>query len=161
MVAAIFLVCSTFGTIIGLMVRTDHPRIEVLSVYPNAQSVSPLTPGRAGTLSTPTAKPIALPTLLSNFVFSTTDTHEQVLAYYRDVMERGYGMQLEGDKPTYTADGVTMLRYLRRAVYQNWTVGDMVVPSLVVMERITITIDSQTPGITRGTVHLDIVQVPY
>ena len=31
---AIFLFCSTFGMLLGLTVRIDHPEIEMLSVYP-------------------------------------------------------------------------------------------------------------------------------
>ncbi|MGA7731992.1 MAG: hypothetical protein WCD37_12070 [Chloroflexia bacterium] len=164
MVAAIFLFCSTFGMLVGLTVKKEHPRIEVLPVYPNAQSVSPLTPGRIGSLSTPTATPIALPTLLTNFTFSTTDTREQVLAYYLGVMEKDFGMQVQGGDPRdprmNSTPGITVLRYGRAALYENWTIEETVVPSVWIMERVTITVDSQTPGITRGTVYLDAVPLP-
>ena len=162
--AAIFLFCSTFGLMLGMTVKSSHPRIESLPVYPNAHAVSPLTPGRVGSLSTPTATPIVPPTLLTNFTFDTTDTYEQVLAYYRNVMEKEFGMQVQGGDPIdprmSSTPGVMVLRYGRAALYENWTVGEDIVPRLWVLERITITVDSQTPGVTHGTVYLDVQPLP-
>jgi hypothetical protein len=150
--------------LLGLTVRIDHPKLEALPVYPNAQSASPLTLGRIGSLSTPTARPITIPTLLTNVTFSTTATREQVLAYYRGVMEKDFGMQVQGGDPRdprmNSAPGITVLRYGRAALYENWTIEETVVPSVWIMERVTITVDSQTPGITRGTVYLGVLPLP-
>lgn len=160
-IVAMFAFCSTFGLLVGLTVNTPHPNIESLPVYPNVISVSALTPGRVGSLSTPTMTPIVPPTLLTNFTFDTRDTPAQVVAYYRQVMEGKYGMQVQGGNPaTGSSDGVTVLRYGRTALYQNWTVQNQVIPQLGVLERVTISVDSRTPGVTRGTVSFDVLPAP-
>ena len=160
-VAAIFFFCSTFGLVLGIIANVSHPAIHALPVYPRVLSVSALSPGRVGSLSTPTMTPIAMPTLLTNFVFDTSDTRTQVLDFYRDVMENEYGMSVQGgdarDPNMNSTAGVTVLRYGRAAQYKNWTVGDTVVPSVWVMERVTITVDGRAPGVTHATVYFDIL----
>ncbi len=161
MVAAILLFCSTFGLVLGINANVAHPGIAALPVYPHVLSVSALSPGRVGSLSTPTMTPIAMPTLLTNFIFDTNDTQEQVLDFYRSIMEKEYGMFVQGgdarDPNMNSTEGVTVLRYGRAAQYKNWTVGDTVVPSVWVMERVTITVDARTPGVTHATVYFDIL----
>ncbi len=160
-ITAIFLFCSTFGLAIGTLLKTEHTRFTELPVYPNTQSLTALSPGRIGSLSTPTATPITPPVTLTNFTFATSDTHEQVLAFYKQAMEHDFGMQLQGgDATTNVSDGVAIMRYLRAALYRNWTVSNDIVPSLWVLERVTITVDWQTPGVTRATVSLDVQPLP-
>lgn len=160
LIILIFLFCSTFGLGVGQLMRVDHPGITALPVYPNVLTVRALSPGRVGSLSTPTITPIAMPTLLTNFVFETTDSGEAVLAYYRQIMENEYGMQVVGDGARdprlNNTVGISALRYGRAARYDNWTVGDKIVPMVWVVETVTITVDERTPGVTRATVYFDI-----
>lgn len=171
--SAIFLFCSTFGFLIGLSTNVSHPNIVSFPVYPNATSVSALTPGRMGLLSTPTiVSPPGAPTMLTNFVFNTTDSPEQVIAYYRNVMEAQFGMHVQNDavldKSLNTTPGITALRYARSAVYSDWTVGVLrngeitstIIPRAGVVERVTITVDARTPGVTRTTITLDALPDP-
>lgn len=171
--AAIFLFCSTFGLFVGMSANVSHPGITAFPVYPNATEVSALTPGRMGMLSTPTiVAPPGAPTMLTNFVFSTTDSPDRVIAYYRDVMEKQYGMQVQNnavlDKDLNTTSGVTALRYGRSALYSDWTVGvfrngeytNTLIPRAGVIERVTITVDARTQGVTRTTIAFETFYDP-
>lgn len=93
-----FSFCSLSGAIWGLMVRTPpppDPTIESLSVFPAATDLATPTekpPGLAG----PTATSVINSTAegLLNYDFRTTDSPEEVMAFYKDLMQRRYGFKI-------------------------------------------------------------------
>lgn len=118
--ATLFGFCSLSGLVWGLIVRTPpppDPTIESLAVFPAAKGLATPTerpPGLAG----PTATIVINSTAegLLNYDFRTTDSPEQVMAFYKDLMQRRYGFKVWWVEQ-YGED-VQVLTFLREGEYQ-------------------------------------------
>ncbi len=117
---ALFGFCSLSGAVWGLIVRTPPPpdrSIESLAVFPAAFGVATPTetpPGLAG----PTATAIINSTVegLLNYDFRTTNTPEEIVAFYKNLMQQRYGFKVWWiEQPE---EGVRMLNFLREGNYR-------------------------------------------
>ncbi|HEX8229597.1 MAG TPA: hypothetical protein VF826_09835 [Chloroflexia bacterium] len=116
---ALFGFCSLSGFVWGLIVRTPPPAdrtIESLTVFPAAFGLATPTqkpPGLAG----PTATAVINSTAegLLNYDFRTTDSHEEVLAFYTDLMQKRYGFKVWWIEQA--GEGVQVLNFLREGSY--------------------------------------------
>ncbi len=94
---ALFGFCSFSGFVWGLIVRTPpppDPTIESLTVFPAAFGVATPTerpPGLAG----PTVTAISNSTVegLLNYDFRTSNTPEEVIAFYKELMQERYAFK--------------------------------------------------------------------
>ncbi|MEA2573028.1 MAG: hypothetical protein QOH93_326 [Chloroflexia bacterium] len=144
---ALFGVCSLSGAMWGLMVRTPppaDPSIESLSVFPSAFGVATPTqkpPGLAG----PTATAVINSTVegLLNYDFRTTDAPEEVLAFYKDLMQRRYGFKIWWVEQV--GEGMQVLTFLREGKYRLVHRPGGLVAGLD-KEYVTVTITSDGPG---------------
>ncbi len=122
--AALFGFCSLSGLVWGLVVRTPPPpdrTIESLSVFPAARDVATPTekpPGLAG----PTATAIINSTAegLLNYDFRTTDSPDEVIAFYKELMQRRYGFKVWWVEERLEEAGkrVWVLNFLREGTYR-------------------------------------------
>lgn len=117
---ALFGFCSLSGFVWGLIVRTPPPpdrTIESLTVFPAAFDVATPTqkpPGLAG----PTATAVINSTTegLLNYDFRTTDSREEVVAFYTDLMQKRYGFKVWWVEEV--GQGVQVLNFLREGAYR-------------------------------------------
>jgi hypothetical protein len=141
--AALFGCCSLSGLVWGLIVRTPAPpdrTIESVPVFPAAFGIATPTqkpPGLAG----PTATAIVNSTTegLLNYDFRTTDTPEEVLAFYKDLMQTRYGFKVWWVEQV--GEGIQVLNFLREGAYRIVNNGggrDK--------EYVTVTITEEGPG---------------
>ena len=132
---AFFCFCSLSGFVWGLFARTPLPpdrTIESVTVFPAAFDIATPTekpPGLAG----PTATPIINSTLegLLNYDFRTSGAPDEVIAFYKDLMQSRYGFKvwwLEGQETE-----VQVLNFLREV--RGWD-----------KEYVTVTITQQGAG---------------
>jgi hypothetical protein len=140
---ALFGFCSLSGLVWGLIARTPTPpdrTIESVSVFPAAFGIATPTqkpPGLAG----PTATAIINSTTegLLNYDFRTTNTPEEVLAFYKDLMQKRYGFKVWWVEQA--GEGVQVLNFLREGAYRivnnggGWD-----------KEYVTVTITEEGPG---------------
>ncbi|HEY0068795.1 MAG TPA: hypothetical protein VGE04_02360 [Chloroflexia bacterium] len=132
---AFFGFCSLSGFVWGLFVRTPlppDPTIESVSVFPAAFDVATPTvkpPGLAG----PTATPVINSTLegLLNYDFRATGAPDEVLAFYKDLMQSRYGFKVWWLEDY--GNGVQVLTFLREV--RGWD-----------KEYVTVTIIQQGAG---------------
>ena len=117
---ALFGFCSLSGFVWGLIARTPSSQdrtIESLTVFPAAFGVATPTqkpPGLAG----PTATAVINSTIegLLNYDFRTTDSPEEVLAFYTDLMQKRYGFKVWWVEEV--GEGMQVLTFLREGAYR-------------------------------------------
>lgn len=115
-----FSFCSLSGAIWGLLVRTPpppDPTIESIAVFPAATGLATPTekpPGLAG----PTATTVINSTTegLLNYDFRTSDSPEEVIAFYKDLMQRRYGFKVWWVEQH--GEEVQVLTFLREGPYR-------------------------------------------
>lgn len=110
-IVAMFALCSLVGGAWGLAVRTVPKDIRSIAVMPGAADVATPTLVPVG-LGSPTAVVInSTDEGLINYVFRTTGTQEQVIAYYKNLLLKGYGYQ--NWSVEQRGDGTQVLHFIR------------------------------------------------
>jgi hypothetical protein len=95
LLVAYFAFCSTIGITWGILVKTPtYPPMSAVPVYPNAQAIIDRTARPPGLASPTPFVPGSTTSQLIDFEFTTSDTPEIVLQFYRDLLQNEYGYKL-------------------------------------------------------------------
>ncbi|MDQ3705154.1 MAG: hypothetical protein M3437_08025 [Chloroflexota bacterium] len=140
---ALFGFCSLSGFVWGLIVRTPPPpdrTIESLTVFPAAFGVATPTQKPPG-LGGPTATAVINSTAegLLNYDFRTTDSPEEVVAFYTDLMQKRYGFKVWWVEEV--GGGMQVLNFLREGSYWRSSTS-----AGWYKEYVTVTITEEGPG---------------
>lgn len=139
----LFSLCSGMGATWGVMVRTPHPPIDGAPLYPKAEAIINVSATRVAASLTPISTGKVPRT---SFEYTTTESPEAVITFYRDLMRNTYGFI--GDTTESTPD-TTFLRFMRRALRDAW-----------VYETVIVRITSEGGGVTKVNVDLETRPVP-
>jgi hypothetical protein len=121
-IVAMFAFCSLVGGAWGLAVRTVPRDIRSIAVMPGAVDVATPTLAPVG-LASPTVVVInSTEEGLINYVFRTSDSQEQVIAYYKSLLLKRYGYQNWWVEQR--GDGAQVLHFIRAIGFRlNGPVG--------------------------------------
>ena len=163
----LFSVCSGISLGWGLMVRSPHPPLGDVPLYPSAAGLVDRSPTNVVASRTPLTVGNRF---LTNYEFVTDDRPEVVVAFYKSSMSRIYGFV--GEWTESPSSGTTIIHFGRRALRDTWvvemvpaTVGatEILTPTKVLRkswfrELVTVTVTSD--GTWPTTVNVDLQLQP-
>ena len=137
----LFIICSTPFLVLGSLFNTSYAPITTLPLYPNIQALILPTATTVGLASapSPTPNPIVLPESVPNYAFTTTDSHEAVVRFYKATLEKIYGLQ--SVRVEASDSNLTTLYGTRVSRYNIW-----------VVEQTTVAVSTGSDGLT----HVDL-----
>ena len=113
----LFSFCSGIGLVWGLMVRSPHPPLGDVPLYPSATGLVDRSPTNVVASKTPVGTGNRF---LTNFHFVTNDGPEAVVAFYKSSMSKVYGFV--GEWTESPSPGTTIIHFGRRALRDTWVV---------------------------------------
>jgi hypothetical protein len=140
----LFIICSTPFLALGSLFNTSYSPITALPLYPNIRTLMLPTATTVGLASapSPTPNPVVLPESVPNYAFTTTDSHETVVRFYKTTLEKIYGAQ--SVRVEASDSNLTTLYGTRVSRYNIW-----------VVEQTTVTVSTGPDGVTHVDLRLD------